>query len=212
MDAVILGVVGVLAGGLVALYGVRVFYLLLPLWGFVAGFLIGADAVTELLGDGFLATAAGWAAGLALGVALAVTATLWLWGAVLVLAFGVGTEVGSGLLLGLGFQPGILPFAAGVVLGAALVVLAIAVDGPVLLVAVLTALGGTALVIDGALMVLHVLQPGDLAGGAVAALRGDPMLVLAWLVLAAGALAHQLLDTTGGRRAGLRMRLDRTVG
>jgi hypothetical protein len=38
------------------------------------------------------------------------------------------------------------------------------------------------------------------------------MLVLAWLVLAAGALAHQLLDTTGGRRAGLRMRLDRTVG
>ena len=44
--------------------------------------------MTELAGDGFLATAAGWAAGLALGVVLAVTATMWFWAAVLVLAFG----------------------------------------------------------------------------------------------------------------------------
>ncbi len=210
MDAVILGVAGVLVGGLVALYGVRVFYLLLPLFGFVAGFLIGADAVAELLGEGFLATATGWAAGLALGIALAVTATLWLWGAVLVLAFGVGAEVGSGVLLALGFGPGIVPFAAGVALGAALVVLAIAVPAPVLLVAALTAFGGAALVIDGGLLMLGILDRGDLAGGAVAALRGDAVLIAAWLVLGALALLHQLLDAAGGRE-GLRVRLDRSL-
>jgi hypothetical protein len=210
MDAVILGVVGLLIGGLVALYGVRVFYLLLPLWGFVAGFLIGADAVTELVGDGFLATATGWAAGIALGAVFALTATLWFWAAVLVLAFGVGFEVGSGVLIMIGMTPGLLTFAAGVVLGAVLVVLAIAVRAPVLLVALLSALGGAALVIDGGLMLLGVVQPGDLAGGAIAPLRGDPLLIGAWLGLAALALVHQLTETAGGN-AGLRTRLDRSL-
>ena len=210
MDGVILGVVGLLVGGLVALYGVRVFYLLLPLWGFVAGFLIGADAVTELVGDGFLATATGWAAGLVLGVVLAVTATLWFWAAILVLAFGVGFEVGSGILVAIGLAPGLLTFAAGVILGAVLVVLSIAVRAPVLLIAVLTALGGAALVIDGGLMILGLLHPSDRRGGAIAPLRGDPLLVLAWLAIAALALVHQLVETADGR-IGLRTRLDRPL-
>jgi len=135
MDAVILGIVGLLIGALVTMHGARLFYLLLPLWAFVAGVLLGAEGVQAILGDGFLATAASWATGLALGVALAVTATLWFWAAVLILAFGVGSAVGTGLLVALGFDPGFLPFVAGIVGGIALVVLAIAVDAPLLLVA-----------------------------------------------------------------------------
>jgi hypothetical protein len=210
MDAVILGVVGLLVGALVALYGVRVFYLLLPLWGFVAGVLLGAQAVDALLGDGFLATAAGWAAGIALGVVFAVTATLWLWAAVLVLAFSVGAELGSGLVVAVGIEPGIFAFAAGIVLGVGLAVVAIAIDGPVLLVAAISALGGAALVIDGALLVLGRLQVGDLEGGVVAALRGQPLLIAGWLLLAGLSLVHQLTDAAGGN-IGLRTRLGRSV-
>ena len=210
MDAVILGVAGLLVGALVATNGVRLFYLLLPLWGFVAGVLLGAEGVSSLLGDGFLATVASWGAGLVLGVAFAVTATLWFWAAVLILAFGVGADIGQGVLAMLGVEAGILPFAAGLVVGAALVVLAIAVDAPVLLVAALSALGGAALVIDGALLILGRLEPGDLGEGALAAIHGQPVLIAGWLLLAGFALVHQLNDAAGGS-VGLRTRLDRTV-
>ena len=142
-----------------------------------------------------------------LGVVLAVTATLWIWAAVIVLAFGVGTTVGSGVLLALGFEPGILPFAAGIALGAALVVLAIAIDGPVLLVAILSSLGGAAYVVAGALLILGRLEVADLSGGAVAALRDQPLAIVGWLVLAAGALVVQLQEARGGL-AGLRVPLD----
>ena len=210
MDAVILGVVGLLVGALVALYGVRVFYLLLPLWGFVAGVLLGAEAVGALLGDGFLATAAGWGAGIVLGLAFAVTATLWLWAAVLVLAFSVGAELGSGLVLAVGIEPGVFAFAAGILVGVGLVLVAIAIDGPVLLVAVLSALGGAALVMDSALLILGRLQVGDLEGGVVAALRGQPLMIVGWLLLAGFALVHQLSDAAAGN-IGLRTRLDRSL-
>ena len=99
MDAVILGVVGLLVGALVTTYGVRLFYPAPPAVGLCRRRGAGRAGLSALLGDGFLATAASWAAGLVLGIAFAVTATLWFWAAVLVLAFSVGSGVGSGILL-----------------------------------------------------------------------------------------------------------------
>jgi len=196
-----------IVGALVATWGVRVFFVLLPVWGFVTGVAIGAQGLSAILNEGFLATLLSWGAGIVLGIVLAVTATLWVWAAVIVLAFGVGTTVGSGILIGLGLDPGVLPFAAGIALGAALVVLAIAIDAPVLLVAILSSLGGAAYVVAGALLVLGRLGLADLSGGAVAALRDQPLAIVGWLVLAAAALVVQLQEARGGL-AGLRAPLD----
>ena len=207
MESIIVGTVALVVGALVATWGVRVFFVLLPLWAFITGVAIGAQGLAAVLNEGFLATLLSWGAGIVLGVVLAVTATLWIWAAVLVLAFGVGTTVGSGILLALGFEPGILPFAAGIALGAALVVLAIAIDAPVLLVAVLSSLGGAAYIVAGALLILGRLEVADLSGGAVAALRDQPLALVGWLVLAAGALVVQLQEARGGL-AGLRVPLD----
>lgn len=211
MESIVVGIAALVVGALVATWGVRVFFLLLPLWGFIAGLAIGAQGLAAVLNEGFLATLVSWAAGIALGLVFAVTAVLWVWAAVIVLAFSVGTTVGSGLLLALGFSPGILPFAAGIVLGAALVVLAIAIDAPVLLVAILTSLGGAAYAVAGALLFLGRLELADLSGGAVGAIRGEPLAVVGWLVLAAAALVVQLQEARGGI-AGLRLRLDQPVG
>jgi len=207
VESIIVGTVALVVGALVATWGVRVFFVLLPLWAFITGVAIGAQGLAAVLNEGFLATLLSWGLGIVLGVVLAVTATLWIWAAVIVLAFGVGTAVGSGILLALGFGPGILPFAAGIALGAALVVLAIAIDGPVLLVAILSSLGGAAYVVAGALLILGRLELGDLSGGAVAALRDQPLAIVGWLVLAAGALVVQLQEARGGL-AGLRVPLD----
>jgi hypothetical protein len=210
LESVLAGVAALVVGGLVATYGVRVFYLLLPLWGFLSGFVLGAQGVATLLNEGFLATVVGWGAGIALGAVFAVTAILWVWAAVLVLAFTVGSTVGSGLLIDLGLNPGILPFAAGLALGVALVVVAIAIDGPTLLVAILTSFGGAAWVVAGALLVLGALEIADLSSGAIGALRDAPLAIVGWLVVAVAALVVQLQEARGGL-AGLRLHLDQPV-
>ena len=207
MDSIIVGTVALIVGALVATWGVRVFFVLLPLWAFLTGVAIGAQGLSAVLNEGFLATLLSWGAGIVLGIVLAVTATLWVWAAVIVLAFGVGTTLGSGILLALGFEPGVLPFAAGIALGGVLVVLAIAIDAPVLLVAILSSLGGAAYVVAGALLILGRLEVADLSGGAVAALRDQPLAIVGWLVLAAAALIVQLQEARGGL-SGLRAPLD----
>lgn len=194
MESFLVGLAGILGGTLVALFGVRVFYLLLPLWAFLAGVVIGGDVVAVVLGDGFLATATGWIAGLGLGVVLALLAGLWFWAAVLVLAAGAGWALGGGIAVALGMDAGLLWLAAGLAGAVLLVVLAIAVNAPTLLVAVLTSFGGAAYAVAGALLALGRLGLADLDGGAVAALRGYPLSVVAWLVLSVAALAYQLME------------------
>jgi len=49
----VLGLVALAVGAAFTFWGLR-FFLLLPLWGFIFGFILGADAVTYLFGDGFL--------------------------------------------------------------------------------------------------------------------------------------------------------------
>ena len=63
--------------GLAALFaGYRLFLLLLPIWGFFAGFFIGATAITLLLGDSFLVTVTGWVVGFILGLIFAILSYL----------------------------------------------------------------------------------------------------------------------------------------
>lgn len=59
MEAFLVGLVGVIVGTLVAAFGVRVFFLLLLVWGFVAGFKLGAQGVSSIFGEGFAATVFG---------------------------------------------------------------------------------------------------------------------------------------------------------
>src|SRR5215203_3716404 len=56
MQALILGIVLMVLGGAVAMYGTRLFYVLLPAWAFLAGFVLGADLFATLFGEAFLAT------------------------------------------------------------------------------------------------------------------------------------------------------------
>jgi hypothetical protein len=194
MEALVVGLSGIVIGSLVAVFGVRVFFLLLPLWGFLAGFALGAQGVASLLGEGFLVTVLGWGAGLAVGVLFAILAGLWFWASILILAGTVGWALVAGLLVALGMQPGLLVFLAGLAGAAALVVLAIVIDAPVLYVAVLTSFGGAAFAVTGALVVLGRVEVGALDGGVVAAMRSYPLAFLAWLGLAVVALGYQLLE------------------
>lgn len=190
--ALALGLIGIGAGSLLAIFGVRFFWVLLTVSGAMVGFVAGADVAATLLGEGYLATVAGWIAGIAGAVLVGAVAAAAYWAAVVVLSAGVGYALGSGILVMLGVEPGLLTFAAGLAVGAVLAAGTVALRVPVLLAAVLTSFGGTGYAIAGGLLILGRLELADLQGGALGALRDSPLALVAWLGLGAASCAYQL--------------------
>ena len=128
MEALIVGLAGIVIGSLVAMFGVRVFYLLLPVWGFLAGFAL-STGVASLLDEGFLVTI------LQLGSQAGPRCCSRSWQ-----GSGTGPLSSSwrarsascgprrGAAGGAGHEPSLLVFLAGLAGAAALVVLAIVID------------------------------------------------------------------------------------
>ena len=98
LEGLLLGALAIAIGLAFAFWGFRVFLVLLPIWGFFAGFLLGANGVDYLLGDGFLATTMGWVVGFILGLIFAVLSYLYYWVAVILLGGALGYQLTIGLL------------------------------------------------------------------------------------------------------------------
>ena len=63
IEGLLIGLLAIAIGMAFAFYGFRVFLILLPIWGFFAGFLLGANGVSYILGGadaGAFATVTGW--------------------------------------------------------------------------------------------------------------------------------------------------------
>ena len=115
LQGLLLGALAIGIGLAFAFWGFRVFLILLPIWGFFAGFIFGANGVDYLLGDGFLATTTGWVVGFLLGLLFAVLSYLYYWVAVILLGGALGYQLTMGLLHWIGFEAdGILAFAGAI--------------------------------------------------------------------------------------------------
>ena len=196
LGSAVVGSVGLLIGLGLTFSGYRLFRLLLPFWGAAAGFLGGAQAVSVLLGHGFLSTPAGWAAGLVLGLALAISSTFWYWLAVAMLGAGVGWVVGQGVAALVGLTGAVPVFVAGLLGAAVAAVATIVLRLPKPLVVVMTAVGGSILDIAGVLLLLGVVPVEDFRLGMVGAVLGHSLIwLIAWLILAVAGLWAQLQST-----------------
>jgi hypothetical protein len=209
VESIVLGLAGIIVGALVAAFGVRVFYVVLALFAFVAGFLAGGQFVASFLGEGLLATGLGWVAGLATGVLLAVLSVAWFWIAVVVLAAAVGSALAGGILAALGVGPGPLTFLAGLALGIVFAIAAVRFDAPTVLVAVLTSFVGAAYGLAGAYLLIGAVAIEDLAAGPLAPAVERPLYFVAWGLLSVAALAWQLVEL---RRVGFGPRLRPRAG
>ena len=210
MGTLVVAVVAIVVGFAVAGFGVRLFAVLAPLWGFLAGLVLGADLVASAAGAGLFSTLAGWLAGAALGIVLAAVAGLWFTGAVLVLGVGLGAAVGSGLAAATGVEGDLLTVLVGVVAGAAVGVAIILADLPSALVAAVTGYGGAMWATTGVLLLLGRLHLADLYGvGPAGAIRGDVPAIAAAFALGTLAFGYQARDLRARRiqtlgRAGYR--------
>ena len=133
--------------------GYKLFRILLPIWGFFFGLLLGAQSIQVLFNEGFLTTITSWVVGLIVGVIFAVLAFPFYLFAVAIIASSLGYFAAIGLLLWLGMQWGFLVWLIGIVVAIAFVavtlifnlqkwviIIATAVLGAGLIVGVFTAL------------------------------------------------------------------------
>src|SRR5258708_13431749 len=154
MQTFLIGLLALVVGAAFCLAGYRFVLFLLAIWGFFAGFSIGASAMVALFGGGFLATTSSVVVGVVVGLVFAVLSYLYYYFAVAVLGASVGYMIGTGFMALLGIQPGVLTVVVGVLGAAVLAGVVLYLNFPKLLLIVLSPLGGPALLLAGLLLIL----------------------------------------------------------
>lgn len=192
IEGILLGLVALVIGAAFCFYGFQFFLILLPLWAFVAGFAAGAQLLSLLFGDGFLATVTGWVVGFVVGIGFALISYLWYWAAVVLLGGLVGYEIGVGLMAMIGLH-GFGAAAVGIILGAVFAIGTILLGVPRILVVVLTALGGAATIVAGVLLIIGKIPVSSLGDGVLGSVLADSLFwYLVFVVLAIVGAFYQL--------------------
>ena len=199
-EGLLVGILAVALGLALVFRGFRLFLLVLPLLGFVGGFLLGAGLVEQLLGEGFLATFAGWIGGFLFGLVMAVLSYLYYWLAVGVLGGFLGYQATLGLLAWLGLGDGgaaamLIAFVVALGVGLAFLLL----NMPTVLAIVGTAIAGAGLVVAGAALALGLAPHGQLTDGVFGVYRSEELGWLGVLVLvglAMGGMLYQARSLT----------------
>jgi hypothetical protein len=196
MQTFLIGLLALVIGAAFCLAGYRFILFLLPIWGFFAGFSIGASAMVDLFGGGFLSTTSSLVVGFVVGLVFAVLSYLFYYFAVAVLGASVGYMIGTGFMALLGIQPGVLSFVIGVLAAAVLAGVVLFLNVPKLLLIVLSALGGAAVMIAGLLLMLGRIPLEALRYGVVGSvIQASWFWLLVWLVAACVGLVVQWEST-----------------
>jgi hypothetical protein len=195
VQGLLLGAFGLAIGLALVFRGFKLFMLLLPLLGFVGGFLLGAGLIEALVGDGFLATLVGWGVGLVFGLVMAVLSYLYYWLAVGVFGGFIGYQLTLGLLAWIGFdESGLIPmliaFVVALVFGVAFLLLRM----PTVVAIVGTAIVGAGLAVAGAAMALGLAPWEGLVDGVLGIYASEDLGWLGVVLLAGLALGGMVLQ------------------
>lgn len=203
MSDVVVGIIAVLVGLLLCFRGYVAMRFLLALWGAFVGFGMGATLVATLTDQGVLATALSWVAAIVLAVTFALLAYVF-YAVAVVLAFAsMGFVLGRTLAVALGAgEPWVLTL-VGVAGGLVLGLLAVVTNLPEAILVVVSALAGASVAVAGLLLLLDVLDVGDLAQAQVR-IVDQPLWWVGQLVLAVVGIVVQLRHARRRRLGTLR--------
>lgn len=149
---ILVGLLFLVVGGALAMAGLRVFFAMLPLVGFLAGFGLGATLITAWLGDGFLSTATGWIVGILVGLVFAFFSYMYWYVGALLSAGASGSLLLSGIFSTFGVNTGWILFIIALVGAALFIFVAMMLNLPVYIVLVNTAISGAYAIIAGLLL------------------------------------------------------------
>jgi hypothetical protein len=196
---ILVGIILALVGLAVCFFGLRFWFILLPVFGAVTGFIVGARVMQDLFGTGFLSTATSWIVGIVVAVVFALLSWyVWYAGAI-IMAGAVGASLLTGILHAINNQPwGLVTFIVALIGAVIFAVGALMLNLPIYIVIVNSAIGGASLAIAGLLTMLGTVTTVELANGVTFAVvdetsRGLSWLwVVAWIVLIIAGIYYQL--------------------
>ena len=166
MEQFLVGIILALIGLAVCFLGLRFWFILLPVFGAITGFFVGARVMQDIFGTGFLATTTSWIVGIIMAIVLALLSYfIWYAGAI----FMVGA-VGA-LILNLPIYI--------IIVNSALIGAALAVAG---LLTIFGTIEVTELANGAALAVVNETKLGNASW----------LWVVAWIVVAAVGMYYQL--------------------
>lgn len=183
--------------GLAALLaGYRLFLLLLPIWGFFAGFFIGATVLTLLLGDGFLVTVTGWVVGFILGLIFAILSYLFYFVGVAIVAGSIGYALGAGLIYAIIPDANIIAFVVGLISAIIVAGITLVLNLQKWIIIAITAIGGSTAVLTSILIFFGRIGLTDLGNNPVQPVIQDSWFwFIFWILLAAIGFAAQASTT-----------------
>lgn len=202
LEAIVLGLVALGIGAAFTFWGLRFFLLLLPVWGFIFGFIIGNDAVSYLFGSSFpfMATATGWIVGFIVGLLFAVLSYLYYWFAVVWIGATAGYALGTGIMAWLTPNHDIINFVVGLAVAALFAAIFIVLRLPKFLAIGFTAFGGAFAAMAGIALILGRVSEDAIHNGTVGIYVKDS---LSWLWVGAAVLlglvgfVYQWISTSG---------------
>lgn len=185
MEDVLIGLLAVAVGALFCFRGYLALRLVFPIWGAFVGFMFGAGLVSNVANQGFLRTLLSWIVAVVFALLFGLLAYLYYAVAVIIGMGAIGFTLGAGLMAVLGVQWSWLVILVGVTVGVALAVLSIMANVPMMLLVVLSALAGAALMVVGVMLMVGTLNSADFNQRATTA----NVEVAWWWVAAFGVLA-----------------------
>jgi hypothetical protein len=162
MADIVLGLFAILAGGVMLFAGQFVLRLILPIWGFFAGFAFGAGLFAELADERLLGTVLGWVTGFVFAIIFAVLAYLYYAVAVVLAMAAFGFAIGAGLISALGIDWNWVGVLVGLVVGAVLGLLAVVGNMPMIVLAVASSIAGAVSIVGGLMLLFGTLNSADL--------------------------------------------------
>jgi hypothetical protein len=187
MNTILIALFALVLGALFLFWGYRVFLVMLPIWGFFAGFWLGAQTTSLLFGAGFLATTTGWVVGFFIGLLFALLSYLFYLVGVALVAAAVGAALVTGFLSLFGLETGLLVFLAALVGAVVVAGLTLVFNLQKYVIIILTAVGGANSLVLSVLLLFGRVTPDDLAaaGNAIRPVLQDSWFwALVWILLA----------------------------
>jgi len=195
LQIILFSLLAIVVGAALLLYGYRIFLVLLPVFGFFAGFWVGASAMQWTLNENFLATLFSIIVGIVLGIIFAIASYAIYFAGVAVVAFAFGAMVAIGIMTFIGFEAGAVVSLAALAAGVLLAMLTFQKNLQKYFIMGIMSLGGGNLVILAILVLigqisLELLRArGDMIGPVLVA---GALWVIIWLGLAIAGLVYQI--------------------
>ena len=202
MEDILLGIIAILVGGLFCFRGYLAMRVVIPIWGALSGFVLGAGLITSWTGDGFLSTTLSWIVGAAVALVFGLLAYLYYEVSVVIVMGAVGFILGATLLAALGVTWTWVVVLAGLAFGALLAILAIVGDLPMGILTILTAFAGSSAMVVGTMLLLNIVSTGDFDDTTVTErIADDWWWYLIYLGLAIAGMVAQFRSTASMRES-----------